>query len=133
MNTSVWPGSRVAAADHVPSARPYTKFAISLESCPSRRRVIVTDRATGTEIYYSHNSAEELLNEIARALGKSVETAGDFMDRGSWRKEVTREERQMEHRASEQRSGFATTEQLETWGFNSEAIAECLSLQPKRM
>jgi hypothetical protein len=47
--------------------------------------------------------------------------------------ELTREERKMEHRASEQKSGFATLEQLEAWGFHSDAIAECLTTHQRRM
>jgi hypothetical protein len=54
-------------------------------------------------------------------------------DENPWQKELTREERKMEHRASEQKSGFATLEQLEAWGFHSDAIAECLTTHQRRM
>jgi hypothetical protein len=50
-----------------------------------------------------------------------------------WQKELTREERKMEHRISEQKSGFATLEQLEAWGFHADAIAECLTTQQRRL
>jgi hypothetical protein len=85
------------------------------------------------EIHYSPNAAEELLNAIAGSLGKSVRSTGNIMDENSWQRDLTREERKMEHRVSEQKGGFATLEQLEAWGFNSDAIAECLTTQQRRM
>jgi hypothetical protein len=77
------------------------RFKISMEPSALKRRVIVTDRDTVTEIPYSH--------------------------------ELTREERKMEHRVSEQKSGFATLEQLEAWGFHPDAIAECLATHQRRL
>jgi hypothetical protein len=112
---------------------PSNRFKISFELSASKRRVIVSDHDTATEIHYSHNAAEELLNAIAESLGKSVHSTANIMDGKSWQKELTREERKMEHRVSEQKSGFATLEQLEAWGFHADAIAECLSTQQRRM
>jgi hypothetical protein len=110
-----------------------SRFKISIELSALKRRVIVTDHYMAMEIHYSHNAAEELLNAIAGSLGKSVHSTGNITDEKSWQKELTREERKMEHRVSEQQSGFATLEQLEAWGFDPDAIAECLTTQQRRM
>jgi hypothetical protein len=48
--------------------RPSTRFTISSEP----REIIVTDLAIGTELRYSHASAEELLSAIARALRETT-------------------------------------------------------------
>jgi hypothetical protein len=134
MNNSFCPKPQGTAAD---SARktdsPSNRFKISIELSSPKRRVIVTDHDTATEIHYSHNAAEELLSAIAGSLGKSVHSTGNIMDESPWQKELTREERKMEHRVSEQKSGFATLEQLEAWGFDPDAIAECLTTQQRRM
>jgi hypothetical protein len=135
MNTSVCPGSKVADTG-LKTERPSTRFSISFEPSALKSRLIVTDNATGTELHYSNNSAEELLNTIARALGKTVQataTPTDTPVRNVSQDDVTPEERKMEHRISEQKNGFATVEQLQAWGFNAEAIAECLEVQQRRM
>ena len=134
MNNSFCPEPQGTAAE---SARktdsPSNRFNVSIELSASMRRVIVVDRDKAMEIHYSHNTAEELLNAIACSLGKSVHSTGNIMDENPWQKELTREERKMEHRVSEQKSGFATLEQLEAWGFDPDAIAECLTTQQRRM
>jgi hypothetical protein len=134
MNNSFCPEPQVIAADAAGKTdSPSKRFDISIELSASKRGVIVVDRDTAMEIHYSHNTAEELLNAIACSLGKSVHSTGNLMDERPWLKELTREERKMEHRVSEQKSGFATLEQLEAWGFHADAIAECLSTQQRRM
>jgi hypothetical protein len=51
--------------------RPSTRFTISSEVSTSRPGgIIITDLASGTEVHYSHASAEELFNAMARVLGK---------------------------------------------------------------
>jgi hypothetical protein len=91
------------------------------------------DAAGKTGSHYSQNAAGELLNAITGCLGKSVHLTANFTNGNPWQKELTREERKMEHRVSEQKSGFATLEQLEAWGFHSDAIAECLTTHQRRM
>jgi hypothetical protein len=76
---------------------------------------------------------ENWLNAIAGSLGTSVHSTGNIRNEKPWQKELTREERKMEHRVSEQKSGFATLEQLEAWGFDPDAIAECLTTQQRRI
>ena len=134
MNNSFCPEPQGIAAEAASKTDSSSnRFKISIELSALKRRVIVTDHDTATEIHYSHNAAEELLNAIAGSLGKSVHATGNIMDGKSWQKELTREERKMEHRVSEQKSGFATLEQLEAWGFHADAIAECLTTQQRRM
>jgi hypothetical protein len=133
MNNSFCPEPQGTAADAAcKTDSSSNRFNISLELSASRR-VIVVDRDKAMEIHYSHNTAEQLLNAIAGSLGKSVHSTGNIMDEKPWQKELTREERKMEHRVSEQKSGFATLEQLEAWGFDPDAIAECLTTQQRRM
>jgi hypothetical protein len=134
MNNSFCPEPQGTAADAAGKTdSPSNRFKVSIELSALKRRITVTDHDTATEIHYSHNAAEELLNAIAGCLGKSVHLTGNTMDEESWQKELTREERKMEHRVSEQKSGFATLEQLEAWGFHSDAIAECLTTHQRRM
>jgi hypothetical protein len=134
MNNSVCPEPQGTAADPARKTdSPSSRFKISIELSALKRRVIVTDHDMAMEIHYSHNAAEELLNAIAGSLGRSVRSTGKIMEENPWQKELTREERKMEHRVSEQKSGFATLEQLEAWGFNADAIAECLTTHQRRM
>jgi hypothetical protein len=130
MNNSFCPTPQGSASktDSLPN-----RFKISIELSTLKRRVIVADHDTATEIHYSHDAAEELLNAIAASLGKSVHSTANIMDEKPWQSELTREERKMEHRVAEQKGGFATLEQLEAWGFDPEAIAECLTTQQRRM
>ena len=130
MNNSFCPTPQCSASktDSLPN-----RFKISIELSTLKRRVIVADHDTATEIHYSHDAAEELLNAIAASLGKSVHSTANIMDEKPWQSELTREERKMEHRVAEQKGGFATLEQLEAWGFDPEAIAECLTTQQRRM
>src|ERR1700678_4156282 len=101
MNNSFCPEPQGTAADAASKTdSPSNRFKISFELSASKRRVIVTDHDTATEIHYSHNAAEELLNAIADSLGKSVHSTANIMDGKSWQKELTREERKMEHRVS---------------------------------
>jgi hypothetical protein len=58
------PGSKVT----LKVERPSTRFTISSEP----REIIVADLAMGTELRYSHASAEELLSAIARALREAT-------------------------------------------------------------
>ena len=134
MNNSFCPEPQCTAADAAcKTDSSSNRFNISIELSASKRRVIAVDRDAAMEIHYSHNTAEGLLNAIACSLGESAHSTGNIVDGKSWQKELTREERKMEHRVSEQKSGFATLEQLEAWGFDPDAIAECLTTQQRRM
>jgi hypothetical protein len=134
MNKSFCPEPQGIAADAARKAdSPADGFKISMEPSALKRRVIVTDHDTATEIHYSQSAAEELLNAIADSLGKSVRSTGNLMDEKPWQNGLTREERKMEHRVSEQENGFATLEQLEAWGFHPDAIAECLTTHQRRL
>jgi hypothetical protein len=134
MNNSFCPETQDTAAGSAGKTGSLSnRFKINIELSALKRRVIVADHDTATEIHYSHDAAHELLNAIAGSLGKSVHPTANIMDEKPWRDELTREERKMEHRVSEQKGGFATLEQLEAWGFDPDAIAECLTTQQRRM